>query len=71
MVFINDILVSAEDKKLHAKHFIIVLKTLREHQLYAKLPKRKSWLDEVTLFGHVVSKEGAEVDPQKIKAIKE
>jgi len=45
------------------------LQTLREHQLYGKLKKCEFWLEEVVLLGHVVSKEGIKVDPQKVKEI--
>jgi len=48
-----------------------VLQTLREHKLYAKLSKCEFWLSEVTFLGHVISKEGIKVDPQKVKAIME
>jgi len=45
------------------------MQTLREHQLYAKLKKCEFWLEEIVFLGHVVSKEGIKVDPQKVKAI--
>ena len=69
MVFIDDILEYSKDKEEHAHHLQIVLQTLREHQLYAKLKKCEFWLEEVVFLGHVVSKEGIKVDPQKVKAI--
>jgi len=71
VVFIVEILVYSKDKEEHAQHLPIVLQTLLEHQLYAKLKKCKFWLEEVELFRHVVSKEGIKVDPQKIKVIME
>ena len=46
-----------------------MLQTLREHQLHAKLKKCEFWPEEVVFLGHVVSKEGIKVDPQKIRAI--
>ena len=46
-----------------------VLQTLREHQLYAKFLKCEFWLDQVAFLGHVVSKDGIQVDPQKIEAV--
>jgi len=69
VVFIDDILIYSKDNEKHAQHLPIVLQTLREHQLYAKLKKYEFWLEEVVFLGHVVSKEGIKVDPQKIKAI--
>ena len=47
----------------------MVLQTLREHQLYRKLKKCEFWLEEIVFLGHVVTKEGIKVDPQKVKAI--
>ena len=49
--------------------FTKVLKTLQEHQLYAKLKKCQFCFEEVVFLGHLVSKEGIKVDPQKIKVI--
>ena len=53
----------------HAEHFRIVLQTLREHRLYAKLSKCQFWLDSVAFLGHIISAEGVSVDPQKVEAI--
>ena len=52
-------------------HLRYVLQTLREHQLYAKFSKCEFWLDHVAFLGHVVSKDGIQVDPKKIEAILE
>ena len=71
VVFIDDILVYSRTEEEHAEHLRIVLQTLREHKLYAKLSKCEFWLSEVTFLGHVISKEGIKVDPQKVKAIME
>ena len=71
IVFIDDILVYSKNKAEHAMHMRLVLQTLREHQLYAKFSKCEFWLEEVAFLGHVVSKEGIQVDPKKIEAITE
>jgi len=71
VVFIDNILIYSKDKDEHADHLSMVLQTLREHQLYGKLKKCKFWLEEVVFLGHVVTKEGIKVDPQKVKAITE
>ena len=52
-------------------HLRAVLQTLREHQLYAKFSKCEFWLDQVAFLGHMVSKDGIQVDPKKIEAITE
>ena len=69
IVFIDDILVYSSSSEEHSKHLRIVLQTLRERQLYAKLSKCRFWLDRVAFLGHVISFEGVSMDPQKIKAV--
>ena len=69
VVFIDDILVYSGNPEEHSEHLRIVLQTLRERQLYAKLSKCQFWLDRVTFLGHVISIEGVSVDPQKIEAV--
>ncbi|WMV09555.1 hypothetical protein MTR67_002940 [Solanum verrucosum] len=43
---------------------------LGRQKLYENLLKCEFWLNSVTFLGHVVSKEGVMVDPQKIEAVK-
>ena len=69
IVFIDDILVYSGSSEEHSEHLRIVLQTLREQQLYAKLSKCKFWLNRVAFLGHVISAEGVSVDPQKIEAV--
>ena len=71
IVFIDDILVYSKSEEEHAKHLRFVLQTLKDHQLYAKFSKCEFWLDQVAFLGHVVSKDGIQVDPKKIEAIAE
>ena len=63
IVFIDDILVYSGSPEEHLEHLRIVLQTLRERQLYAKLRKCQFWLDKVAFLGHVISAEGVSVDP--------
>ena len=69
VVFIDDILVYSRDEQEHEQHLKIVLQTLREKKLYAKLSKCDFWLKEVSFLGHIVSAEGIRVDPAKIEAV--
>ncbi|WMV45939.1 hypothetical protein MTR67_039324 [Solanum verrucosum] len=55
VVFIEDILIFSRSSENHDKHLQIVLKFLKEKELYAKLSKCEFWLDEVAFLGHVVS----------------
>ena len=69
VVFIDDILVYSKDAQEHEQYLRIVLETLREKNLYAKLSKCDFWLKEVSFLGHIVSAEGIRVDPAKIEAV--
>ena len=69
IVFIDDILVYSRSEKEHTMHLRFVLQILREHQMYAKFSKCEFWLDQVVFFGHVVSKDGIQVNPKTIEVI--
>ncbi|KAE8687190.1 Detected protein of unknown function [Hibiscus syriacus] len=69
VVFIDDILIYSRTEAEHDEHLKIVLRTLREHRLYAKLSKCEFWLQEVSFLGHIISARGIQVDPSKIEAI--
>ncbi|KAL4377944.1 hypothetical protein GQ457_02G018140 [Hibiscus cannabinus] len=69
VVFIDDILVYSRTEEDHDRHLRLVLQTLLENQLYAKLSKCEFWIREVVFLGHVVSSEGIRVDPKKVEAI--
>ena len=71
IVFIEDIMVYSRSEEEHAMHLRYVLQTLREHQLFTKFSKCEFWLDQVAFLGHVVSKDGIQVDPKKIEAVTE
>lgn len=47
----------------------MVLQILRKHQLYAKFSKCKFWLQNTSFLGHVISREGIQVDSKKIEAV--
>ena len=69
VVFIDDILVYSKSREEHERHLSIVLQTLRDKQLYAKLKKCELWLDRISFLGHVVTKDGISIDPGKVDAM--
>ena len=71
MVFINDILIYSKTLEEHQEHLRKALERLWREQLYAKLEKCDFWLDDVSFLGHVISKEGLMVHPEKVKAVVE
>ena len=68
VVYLDDILVYSKNEEEHAEHLRLVLEKLREHQLYAKYSKCEFWLSEVTYLGHVISKDGIAVNPERVQA---
>jgi len=58
VVFIDDILIYSRTKEDHLEHLCTVLKTLADHQLYAKLKKCDFWMEKVHFLGHVILAEG-------------
>ncbi|KAI3734189.1 hypothetical protein L6452_13653 [Arctium lappa] len=70
IVFIDDILIYSRSKEDHEIHLRAILELLKREKLYAKFSKCEFWLKEVQFLGHVVSKDGIQVDPTKIEAIK-
>ena len=69
VVFIDDILVYSKSREEHERHLSIVLQTLRDKRLYAKLKKCEFWLDKVSFLGHVVTKDGISVDLGKVDVV--
>ena len=69
LVFIDNILMYSKDAQEHEQHLRIVMETLKEKKLYAKLSKCDFWLKKVSFLGHIVSVEGIRVDPIKIEAV--
>ncbi|CAN4096725.1 unnamed protein product [Withania somnifera] len=53
------------------RHLGVILRTTREHKLYAKFSKCEFWLESVAFLGHIVSKAGVSIDPAKIRAIRD
>nr|GEW89488.1 hypothetical protein [Tanacetum cinerariifolium] len=52
-------------------HLKLILKLLKEEELYAKFSKCKFWLSKVQFLGHMIDSEGIHVNPTKIEAIKD
>nr|GEZ16926.1 putative reverse transcriptase domain-containing protein [Tanacetum cinerariifolium] len=71
IVFIDDILIYSKNRKEHEGYLKLIMKLLKEEELYAKFSKCEFWLSKVQFLGHVIDNEGIHVDPAKIEAIKD
>ena len=69
VVFVDDILIYSKSEEEHEGHLRIVLRVLRDHQLYAKFSKCEFWLIEVKFLGHVMSTSNVSINPEKVKAV--
>jgi hypothetical protein len=70
IVFLDDIMVYSKSEEEHEQHLRMVLRVLREHQMYAKLNKCSFYKEQIHYLGHIISKDGITVDPEKIEAIR-
>lgn len=71
IVYLDDILVYSRTTEDHHKHLREVLDTLRKHKLYAKLSKCHLYQSSVSFLGHIISSNGVQMEPEKVKAIQD
>eukprot|EP00253_Pinus_taeda_P022388 PITA_22388 len=71
LIFIDDILIYSQNIQEHEENLRLVLQTLREHQLYAKYSKCDFYKEQIQYLGHIITREGIAVDPEKIRTIME
>lgn len=69
VVFVEDIRIYLKSYENHVEHLRIVLQTLKEKKVYAKLSKCELWLKEVSFLGHVVYSRGIYVDLLKVDVV--
>ena len=69
VVFVDDVWIYSQSNEEHKDHLRVILKLLRDHQLYAKFSKCEFWLTKVRFLGHVVSALGVSVDPEKVEVV--
>jgi hypothetical protein len=69
VVFIDDILVYSQSEQGHEEHLRKVLQRLRYCQLYDKLSKCEFRISDVLFLGHIINRDGLDVDPKKVAAI--
>ncbi|PKI47002.1 hypothetical protein CRG98_032627 [Punica granatum] len=71
LVFFDDILVYSSTWATHLDHLRLVLQLLRDNHLVAKQSKCLFGQTQVGYLGHVISKQGLAVDPDKIITIQQ
>ena len=71
IVFLDDVLVFSRTTEEHKRHVRLVLQRLREHRLYANMKKCEFFQPKISFLGHVVSRDGIGMDPDKVQAIQQ
>ena len=71
LVFLDDIIIYSKTWEEHLQYLEVVLKTLQEQSLYAKMSKCEFGMKELLYIGHIIGKYGVKVHMEKIRAILE
>ncbi|MCO5546950.1 hypothetical protein L7F22_000389 [Adiantum nelumboides] len=66
-VFFDDIIVYSKSLEEHKEHLKAVFQALQENKLYINRKKSESFLEEIHYLGHIISKDGIRMDPQKLE----
>ncbi|KAL0894614.1 hypothetical protein ABMA27_013176 [Loxostege sticticalis] len=69
VIYCDDLLICAENEKDHDKILKCVLERAKESNVKFNKRKFQYKLPEVKYFGHIFSKEGMKIDPDRVKAI--
>ena len=71
IIYLDDVIVHANTPKEHIERLKGVFEKLRKAGLKLKPSKCEFFRDRIAYLGHIVSKDGIEADPKKIKEIQE
>lgn len=71
LVFFYDILVYSPDLNSHTKHLHMVLNSLKQNTLFAKLSKCSFYQKQIEYLGHIVTGEGVMADPAKVESMRD
>lgn len=69
IVYLDDILVYSDDPADHESHVREVLRRLRKHGLFCKLPKCEFNVTTCEYLGYILSPDGFRMSPEKISAV--
>lgn len=67
--FLDDILIYSHSEEEHCEHLRLIFELLCAHKLYAKENKCEFFKTEIHYLGHIITKGGIMMDPEKLEAI--
>ncbi|MCO5563944.1 hypothetical protein L7F22_017596 [Adiantum nelumboides] len=70
-VFFDDIIVYSKTLEEHKEHLKKVFEELHRNKLFINGKKSEFFLQEIRYLGHIISKDGIKMDPEKLKVIEE
>ncbi|MCO5583560.1 hypothetical protein L7F22_037471 [Adiantum nelumboides] len=70
-VFFDDIIVHSQTLEEHKKHLQSVFNELQANRLFVNGKKSDFFMKEIKYLGHIISKEGIHMDPEKLRVIDE
>jgi hypothetical protein len=70
LVYVDDLIIMSKDFEEHLQHLDMVLERLTQSGLTAKPAKCQWALPSVKYLGNIFSKEGLEIDPDKVEAVR-
>ncbi|KAJ1582988.1 hypothetical protein NDA12_006680 [Ustilago hordei] len=71
VVYLDDFLIFSDTEEAHVKHVTEVLARLRSNRLFAKLSKCEFHTKTVEFLGYIIKPTGIEMDPEKVRTVKE
>ncbi|KAJ1596852.1 hypothetical protein NDA11_003708 [Ustilago hordei] len=71
VVYLDDFLIFSDTEEVHVKHVTEILTRLRSNRLFAKLSKCEFHTQTVEFLGYIIKPTGIEMDPVKVRTVKE
>ena len=68
-VFFDDIIIYSRSLEEHKQHLQEIFQALRDNKLYINQKKSEFFMQEIQYLGHIISKDGIRMDPEKLEVI--
>jgi transposase InsO family protein len=69
LVYLDDLLIMSASPEEHLFHLRLVFERLRKHRFQVKMSKCHFFQKQIRYLGHILSPDGIQVDPEKVKTL--